>query len=304
MKAFSRLVVICVILIYLSAIICAAQPAVADDGEDRKEWREKIREKRGEWREDRREWRDEWREKRTDRGWREKWEAEWRRRLIVIDPIKIIKEPNISTIGPFGVSMSLIGAIVLLIFNNYNFSRSLSFRIQIVRWLKLWKVFAVLISTIVILYYVVIHILGPLHYSFIAKTAGILLYWSGVNVFAEENSLFIPIGDRITQLVVGWECAAVVSYIVYVALVLALPGVDLKGRIFGLAFGVPAIFVTNILRIFFIAYGSYNYPSISLFVFHDFFGVPFAFFTMIAIWFVWFYYALFKRLTPEGFDSG
>lgn len=269
MKSFHKFVVICLLVIYLSVLIFPIQPAAAKDDKRSEEWGKRIDE--------------------SKKGGNGHFDS----------------ESHLSTLGPLGVSMSLVGTLISLAmakrfrFGGINYSVS-----RIAKWFKAWKCFGVMVSTIVVLYYTFNYVLGSAHYSFVASIAGNMLNLAGADIFVEGNSLFVPVGDRIVQLIVSWECAATVSYIVYVALVLALPGVHVKGRILGLVFGIPAIFATNLLRIFFIAFGAYNYPSISLFIFHDFFGVPFAFFTMMAIWFVWFYYALFKKLTPASFDSG
>ncbi|MHB0975778.1 MAG: exosortase/archaeosortase family protein [Candidatus Aquicultorales bacterium] len=86
-------------------------------------------------------------------------------------------------------------------------------------------------------------------------------------------------------LIVTLECTAVYLMMIYSGLVVAYPA-SIKGKIVGLAAGLPAIFLVNIARLVMVSFVAYASPYIFRQV-HDFIWQVLFVILVMIIWVVW-----------------
>jgi len=84
-----------------------------------------------------------------------------------------------------------------------------------------------------------------------ATTAGVswLMDISGVENSYADNYLVFFSGDQEISMYVGWQCNFLLPFLSYIAMVVALLGIDWRDRVIGIAGGLLAIYIGNLLRI-------------------------------------------------------
>ena len=157
----------------------------------------------------------------------------------------------------------------------------------------LW--FSIMAASMLIFYFVMVHLLGSWYYRHVAEIAVIILRMLEVPSDVDGNVIAASIRDKWTFIRVGWECSGVVSMTVFTGLVAGFPQTSIRRKLIGLSLGYSAIFIGNLLRIILIIYLSHTFPNISYILFHDFFGRPLSFIWMTIIWFFWFYYTFITK---------
>jgi len=122
--------------------------------------------------------------------------------------------------------------------------------------LKFGILFAALCSVFVAVILLAPGFFEPIN-EYTAKSVGVLLSWIGLN--PEVEGLIISVGGRPLKIV--HECSAIPLFILFSAFVLAYPS-DFGSKVIGLIFGLPALFLVNAFRLFFLSLILLYYPGI------------------------------------------
>ncbi|HIE32008.1 MAG TPA: exosortase H [Methanosarcinales archaeon] len=114
-----------------------------------------------------------------------------------------------------------------------------------------------------------------------ASVLGFLLRIFGLEVTVTGNTLTL---DGLSLRIID-ECTAMFGSIVYVSCVLAYP-TDLKKKGIGIVFGIPCLYVINIVRLVVLAFVGISNPGIFEFV-HTYLWQTIFIVFVIVVWLIW-----------------
>ncbi len=143
-------------------------------------------------------------------------------------------------------------------------------------------VFAVLVITLNLAVWQLGRTGSLIHFeTFTATIAAWSVSLSGIAVAMSGNVVYLP---SVTWLV-NTECTALFVMIVYVALILAYPA-SVRAKLIAVVLGLPAIFVTNIVRLFVLAWLTELDAAYGVF-FHDYVWQVAFVLMVVVLWVTW-----------------
>lgn len=123
------------------------------------------------------------------------------------------------------------------------------------------------------------------HFAFLenvtAYLLGFLLRIFGMDAVVKGNDVFL---DGFALTIID-ECTAIFGSIIYVSCTLAYPA-DVRKKIIGIAFGIPLLYIINMIRLVVIAFVGLSYPEIFEYV-HTYLWQTIFIVFVIIIWLIW-----------------
>lgn len=116
---------------------------------------------------------------------------------------------------------------------------------------------------------------------FTANSAGRLINLAGIKADVNDSNIIL----KNQTLLVNLECTAIYLMIIYGSFILAYPA-NLKRKMVGMAFGLPLIFLANLIRLLLIALIFEFRPQYFQY-FHDYMWQIGFIILVILLWLVW-----------------
>ena len=115
-----------------------------------------------------------------------------------------------------------------------------------------------------------------------AENVMTILRLSGVEGWRMGNNIVAKVRGRWVPFTVTLECSGLLSLAVYLALVVGMPKMGLRARLFNALFGISLLYLANMLRIYGAIIGYYVAGTQGLNIVHYVLG-PLALYTLILV---------------------
>ncbi len=170
---------------------------------------------------------------------------------------------------------------------------------------RLWETFLFLIKLLVFsvpLYLILTFqdILRPLQ-DLVSWNVHLILEFLGFQIVRDGFLLSIHGGNPFVFLV-SEDCTGWKSMLFLLALMMAVPKVPRKKRLIGISFGIPLIYLGNLIRILIIVYIQQTYGLGLANIIHDYLWQAGLVSLVLAIWILWLVWVgkigIFKKYSP------
>lgn len=149
-----------------------------------------------------------------------------------------------------------------------------------------------------IISYVILSLLYNILSAYEARQVAFILSVIGINAMVSGNNVIIWNSHPLTLLITS-ECSGIFTLMVFLSLVLATPKLGLRKKVSVLSYGIPIIYLANIVRISLAAVFGLNFGEEALFVIHTIIGTLLLLAIVALLWLDWMYFSIHRRISKH-----